>query len=208
MAPGKRRTPSEAIAAAVRRGALTASGARRYLNLAADTGQGAAVVARVDQLYGEGKPVTASTPGPADEDEQTWRDIGYADQPPPGPGREPDRLEQVDVRRGYLSSQAAAGDGEPVPSPDHPPMWGVHSHPHSDYGRPAASHEHEHTHRGDNSHRPAPGHGHQPELADQVAAGIEQRAAEHSEAAARQRRIWDMTDDELLDSLGPPPGKW
>jgi hypothetical protein len=212
MAPGKRRTPSEAVKAAIARGALTPERGQFYLAKAADTGRGDEVRDLVDKLWGPGTPVVASwLEDLTDEDRDVMAKL-WPDEPPPGPGREPDRLQQVDVRQGYLRSQAAAGDSGGGEIVDHGRTTvTAHEHAHSDYGSPAGVHSHLHAHADDANHRPGEGHQHQLAAAmgdPAVRAGISRRAAEHAAAEARQRRVWEMTDDELLDSLGPPPGRW
>jgi hypothetical protein len=202
--PGKRRTPSEAVAAAIARGALTPERGSFYLARAADTGQGDAVADLVDRLWGPGRPATASTPV-EDEDEQTYQDL-WPDEPPPGQPHEPDWLAKHAQR--LVPRAAAGGGGEIV---DHARTTvPAHEHAHSDYGSPAGVHSHMHSHADDASHRPGDGHQHQLAAAmgdPAVTAGISRRAAEHAAVAAR-RRVEDMTDDQLLDSLGPPPGRW
>jgi len=198
-----RRRVSQEIIRAVARGALTRERAGFYVAKALDNpDQAGAVADLVSQLWGPGQ----GAPPDADDPDGVLAALWPADQP--GQPREPDRLRQLEER---LAPRAAAGDGGGGEIVDHGPTTVLaHEHGHSDYGSPAGVHSHEHSHAGDSNHKPGGGHQHQLAAAmgdPAVTAGISRRAAEHAAAAARPR-VEDMTDDQLLDFLGPPPGRW
>lgn len=123
--------------------------------------------------------VRAGADLPDPEDPEGVYGTLYPEAPPPRQyGAEPDRLGQVDVRRGWMSAHAAAGE---VPEPGgHGALSAEHEHEHADYA--GGLHTHLHVHRGDGHHRPGAGHGHRlpagPDMA--AAAGIRARRAERA----------------------------
>ena len=188
------------IRAAIARGALTPDRAAHYLARAVDhPGQAAAVARQVAQLRGPGQGI----PGDGAPDAVMTRlwpeaDPGelWAAAPDPEDLAEPPEFGPPDPE-----------DALETAEPGHGPVTAEHTHPHASY-LDGGVHAHAHVHRGDNRHEPGAGHGHTDKEAGNpaVTAGIRRRTAAAAAAAASAVRVEDLTDQEVLKYMGPPPG--
>ena len=172
--------PSEIIAAAVARGAITADRARRYLEDAAN-GQDVTWVAR---LWGPGHPSAAGGHRHQDPDEAVYARL-YPTAAQTAAGLTPPGVAPPPPGYGDLT-----GDGPPDPAtgPDpgdligHGAMTAAHDHSHSDYA--GGQHSHPHAHQADSSHAPGDLHRH-----DAAPAAEGDVAASKGIAARRAARL-------------------
>ena len=166
---GKRRKPSDIIAAAVRRGAIPESRAAHYMARAADGED----LAFMDQLWAP----------PADLRAALARDNG----------RQPPRTEDDEVFERLYGSAGSQGPGHEA-LPGHGPVTVQHEHEHSDYA--GGQHAHVHSHLGDALHEPGTvGHLHGGSASAAMPSPVYD--AMFGTPETRRAAVAEMTEDQL-----------